>query len=263
MKLFTLLIASLLFITSSFVSTQHIANDDCQTIIDSANAFIQSSESAINAKPTMPDNNRSLRLDKWLQKLSFKDLRCLLNNENVSIKATGFIYAEISYTDSLLKNYSYLLTDTTSIQFFMADGSINSPEMKLGEFLSKTIQAVKEDDDNFAKKTEIQDTVSAFIKKYSTYPGSYKPLSFPDFSIGSDDKGLNDFKINHEYEIKNNEGKNVKVISAFVFDKNLKINAIEKDSSSLISAHPPKLDYWLNEFGRKLTNADSLTLELQ
>jgi len=262
MKFLTVFIAIILCITTSFVSTQNINNGDCQTIVDSANAFIQTSESAINTKPTIKDNERNLRLDKWLQKLSFKDFRCLLNNESISLKAIGFIYAANFHGDSLLKNYSYLLTDTTTVYFFSANGN-TSPKMKLGELLSTLTQKIKEDKDDFARKPQIEDTVSIFIKKYSTYPDTYKPHSFPDFSMGSDNEGRSDFKISHDYEIKNNAGKNVRVVSAFVFDKDLKLNVIEKDSSSYISSYPPKLDYWLKEFGRQLTKSDSLNLRLR
>lgn len=262
MKLLTLSIATVLFLTTSFVTPQNINNDGCQTIIDSANIFIQTSESAINTKPTIKDNVRNLRLDKWLQKLSFKEFRCLLDNESISLKAIGFIYAANFHGDSLLKNYPYLLTDTTVVQFFNANET-TSPKMKLGELLSMMTQKIKEDKDNFARRPEIEETVSEFIKKYSTYPGTYKPNSFPDFSMGSDNEGLSDFKITHDYEIKNNDGKNVRVVSAFVFDKNLRLNVIEKDSSSYISSYPPKLDYWLKAFGRQLTKSDSLTLRLR
>lgn len=262
MKFFTVLIAILLCITTSFVSIQNINIGDCQTIVDSANAFIQTSESAINTKPTIKDNQRNLRLDKWLQKLSFKEFRCLLDNESISLKAIGFIYAANFHGDSLLKNYPYLLTDTTTVQFFNANEN-TSPKMKLGELLSMMTQKIKEDKDNFARRPEIEETVSAFIKKYSTHPDTYKPHSFPEFSMGSDNEGISDFKISHDYEIKNNQGKNVRVVNAFVFDKNLRLNVIEKDSSSYISSYPPKLDYWLKEFGRHLIKSDSLALRLR
>jgi hypothetical protein len=262
MKFLTVFIAILICITTSFVSTHNINNGDCQTIVDSANAFIQTSESAINTKPTIKDNQRNLRLDKWLQKLSFNEFRCLLENKSISLKAIGFIYAANFHSDSLLKNYPYLLTDTTTVQFFNAYEN-TSPKMKLGELLSMMTQKIKEDKDNFARRPEIEESVSAFIKKYSTYPDMYRPYSFPDFSMGSDNEGLSHFKISHDYEIKNNEGKNVKVTNAFVFDRNLALNVIEKDSSSYISSYPPKLDYWLKEFGRHLTKSDSLTLRMR
>jgi hypothetical protein len=253
-------------VSASFVTTRDLVllniSDDCQTIIDSAKIFVQTSEFAVNEKPTIKDPDRNLRLDKWLRMLSFKNLTCLLENKNISVKATGFMYGLNFHRDSLLKNYSYLLADTTSVQLFMTDRS-TSPKMKFGELLSVLIQKIKEDNDNFAKRPEIEDLVSAFIRQYSTYPNTYKPISFPYFSMGSDDTGLNDYKIHHEYEIKNNEGVNVRVVSAFVLDKNLKINIIEKDSTSYSYSYPPKLNYWFKEFGRNLNKDDSLTLELR
>ncbi len=262
MKFLELLLAAFLLTITSFIPTRENNDNGCQTIVDSATALNQTSSFAVNFKPTIKDNERNLRLDKWFQKLSFKELTCLLDNENISLKAIGFLYAAGFHSDSLLKNYSALLSDTTSIQLYMADGS-KSPTMKLGELLSTMTQKLKEDEYNLAKRPKIEENVATFIKEYATYPKTYKPYSFPDFSMGSDNAGLSGFKITHDYEIKNNEGKNVRVVSAFVFDKNLKINVIEKDSSSYISAYPPKLDYWLKEFGRKLTKSDSLNLGLR
>jgi hypothetical protein len=239
-----------------------IIDNDCQTILDSAEVFVKTSESAVNYEPTINDPERNLRLDKWLQKLSFRNLSCLLDNKSISLKVLGFIYAANSHRDSLLKYYSYLLTDTTTVQLFMADGK-TSPKIKLGELLSATTQQIKEKNDNFEKRPQIEDVVLAFIRQYSTYPSTYRPISFPYFSMGSDNEGLTDFKIHHDYEIKNNEGINVRVISAFVLDKNLKINIIEKDSTSYSYSYPPKLEYWFKEFGRKLTKNDSLTLKFR
>ena len=236
--------------------------DDCRSILDSATILIQTSEWAVNTKPTIKDQEKNLRIDKWLQKQSFENLTCLLENDNVALKVLGFVYAANLHRDSLFNNYSYLLRDTTTVQLFMADGT-SSPKIKLGELLSGMAQTIKEDKDNFAKRPEVEGIVSAFIRQYSTYPNSYKPIAFPYFSMGSDNKGVSGFNIRHDYEIKNNAGKIVRVVSAFVLDKNLKINVIEKDSTSYSYSYPPKLDYWLKEFGRKLNKNDSLLLKLR
>lgn len=256
----------LCFLTTSFSQAKLLNvlfnGDNCQTILDSARILVQTSEFAINTKPTITDPERNLRLDKWFQKLPFRKLTCLLDNETISLKVLGFMYASNFHRDSLLKKYSYLLTDSTTVQFFMADGSI-TPKMKLGELLSTIAQKSKEDKDNFAKEPEIEEIVSAFIKQYSTYPDTYKPISFPYFSIGSGNEGIDDFKIHHDYEIKNNEGKNVRVVSVFVLDKKLRINIIEKDNTSYSYLYPTKLKYWFKEFGRKITKNDSLALRLR
>ena len=209
----------LCFVLTSFIQIDNFSglntNDGCKTIIDSAKIFIQTSEVAINIKPTIRDSERNLRLDKWLQKLSFKNLSCLLDNEDVSLKSIGFLYAINNHTDSLLNNYSYLLADTSAVELYMTDGS-KSPKRKLGEFLSIMARQTKKDKDNFAKRPEVEEAVSMFIKKYSAYPTTYQPHSFADFSIGSDNRGLTNFKINHDYEIKNNEGKNERVFNVCV-----------------------------------------------
>jgi len=223
--------------------------------------FIKVSEMAINEKPAMKDPEKSIRLDKWLQQISFKSLTCLLESNSISLKFLGFVYAAQFHGDSLYEKYAYLLKDTTSVQVFMADGT-SSPKMQFGQLLSQMAQGIKEDNKNLAKEPEIKKMVSAFIRKYATYPESYKPISFPHFSMGSDNEGLSDFNIRHEYEIKNKEGKVVKVVSAFAFDKYLRITVIEKDSTSYSFSNPPKLDYWLKEFGRKLDKKDSLALGL-
>jgi hypothetical protein len=265
MKLLYISFVSFCFIsscTSTRRSNISIKNNDCQSILDSARVFVLTGEFAVNTIPTIKDNARNLRLDKWLQKLSFKDFTCLLESNDLSIKSVGFMYAVNFNGDSILKKYSYLLSDTTTVQLFMADGRV-SPKMKFGELLSEMSQSIQDQKDNFAKKPEIENIVSAFIKKYSAYPDSYKPISFPFFSMGSDNKGLTDFKIHHDYEIKTNKGEDVHVINAFVLDKNLKINIIEKDSTRYSHSIPPKLDYWLKEFGRKLNKEDSIILRLR
>lgn len=266
MKLQSIYLIFFCCVSASFVTTKHLnllnTGDDCQTIIDSAKIFVQTSEFAINENPTIEDTERNLRLDKWLRMLSFKNLTCLLDNKNISIKATGFMYGVHFHKDSLLKNYSYLLGDTTSVQLFTTNESA-ALKMKFGELLSIMMQRIEDDNDNVAKRPEIEKIVSVFIRKYSTCPNTYKSISFPYFSIGTDNEGLTDFKIHHDYEIKNNEGINVRVVNVFVLDKNLRINIIEKDSTSYSYSYSQKLNYWLKEFGRNLNKDDSLTLKLR
>lgn len=256
----------ILLFSASFIVIKPLyrtnSGDDCQEIIDSATVFINTNEYAINTKPTIRDRQRNLKLDNWLRTLSFKKLLCLLDNESVSLKVLGFVYAANSNGDSLMKSYSYLLTDTTTVQFIATDGNA-SPKMKLGELLSTMTQKIKDDKDNFSKRPEIENLVSKFIKQYSTYPDTYKPISFPYFSVSSGNEGISGFNIRHEYEIKNNEAKTERVVNAFVLDRSLRINVIEKDSSSYISSYPPKLEYWLKEFARKLTKADSAALRVR
>jgi hypothetical protein len=267
MKLKNILLGLIFIFSASFICINPSLNKktdiNCQTIIDSASILIQTGDFGINIKPTIDDNNLSLRLDKWFRSLSFKNLTCLLNNENLSYKFLGATYAAMFHQDSLIKNYSYLLSDTTSVQIYMARGQV-SPKMKFGELISTLIQGVKKDDENFARRPEIEKKVSKFITEYSTYPTTYKPISFPYFSMSSEN--LNEhlaYNIRHAFDLKNNAGKLQRVTYAFVLDSMLRINVIEKDSSSFTFSYPSKLEDWFKEFGRKLTKNDSLSLGLR
>lgn len=120
-------------------SIRDVRGKKCSIIIDSAKAFIQTENFAINVRPTIQDKSRNARLDLFLQKQTFNSLSCLLNHEDVALKFVGFQYAAFAYKDNLLKNYSKLLTDTTTVQLFYSQGKV-SEAMKLGEILSIVMQ---------------------------------------------------------------------------------------------------------------------------
>ena len=67
----------------------------------------------------------------------------------------------------------------------------------------------------------------------------------------------------HEYLLKDNAGNVERTIDAFAINKDLLITVIEKGSTAYRSAYPPKLDYWLSRFGRKLNHTDSVALLLK
>jgi hypothetical protein len=258
---FAVLLSSAFPSVSTWKKGNITAIENCQPIIDSANTFLQTSSFAVGLKPSKEDPERNLSLDKWFQKLSFKSYVCLLESTNASLRAFGFVYAAMLHTDSLLNGYSYLLNDTTGVQIFMENGT-TSPKIELGEYLSKVTNQIKSDKSNFSKKPEIERKISWFIKEYATYPETYKPFSFPYFSMGSGREDPYNFQIHHDYEIKSNSQDIVRVINAFALDDKFNIHVIAKDSTNTTAAYPPKLEYWLKEFGRKLNHKDSLALRL-
>lgn len=238
------------------------ADEKCQTIIDSARVFVRTNDYAINYHPTIIDDERNLKLDKWLLKLSFKEVKCLLDNNDFSLKAIGFMYAMNENYDSLMANYSFLMNDKTKVKVYDVSGKVIR-ELPFGEFVVGLLDLKIEEDKDFSKKEELESEIVNFIQKYAAYPKTYVPYSFPMFSMGYDGNRVPNYKIHHEYELKNTAGELVNLTSAFVFDKTLKINVIEKDSTKFIYSYPPKLTNWLHEFGRKLSKEDSLELNLR
>ena len=242
------------------ISTGKTVNE-CETIVDSAKFLMKNSDIGVNSRPVSFDTAVFFRLNKWLRLLPYNKLTCLLNSNDISAKAFGFLYGADIYPDSVYKNYSYLLADTTEITIFSVYET-DSLKMKLGVFLTGMNESLKQDHADRARQPEVEKTVLDFIRRYATYPESYRPISFPHFSMGSAPREPVNFWITHSYQIKNNREQTVDEVSAFAVDHNMHINAIEKDSTLVISADPPKLDYWFKEFGRPLTGMDSSALLL-
>lgn len=249
-------------IIASCSSAKNVRNKTCTAVIDSANFLIQTSVSSVNIMPTINDKERNSRLDKWFQQLSFKNLTCLLDNKSVALKAVGFIYGSVINRDSLLKQYSHLLADTTIVQIFNLDGRVG-PRLEFGKYLTMFIEKINESESSLARIPSVESVVFNFITGYATYPASYKPISLSYYSSGSDDEGVETFSITHEYELKNNKGVISISKNSFFLEKELKIYSIDKGNDSPISSYQLSLEYWLKEFGRSLNRNDSLALRLQ
>ncbi len=247
-------------ILASCSSAKNVRSKTCTAVIDSASFLIQTNISSVNIMPTINDKERNYRLDKFFQQLSFKNLTCLLDSKSVALKAVGFAYGSVTNRDSLLKQYSYLLIDTTLIQIFNLDGRI-SPAIKLGEYLTLFIQ--ENNESSLARNPSVDSVLFKFITGYATYPASYRPISLTYYSSGFDDEGVESFSITHEYELKNNKGATSISKNSFFLEKELKIYSIDKGNDSPISSYQLSLEYWLKEFGRSLNRNDSLALRLQ
>ncbi len=146
MKFILLFNATCFCILVSCTSVKDLTGKNCPIIIDSAKAFIQTEDFAINVRPTISDKSRNVLLDKFLQNQTFNNLSCLLNHEDVALRFVGFQYAAFAYKDSLLKSYSKLLADTTTVHLFYKSGKIGQV-MKFGEVLSMVMQKTDVGDD--------------------------------------------------------------------------------------------------------------------
>jgi hypothetical protein len=235
---------------------------DCQQILDSADVMIQTGDLTIHWNQHKLNEKRNLIVSKWFEQRTFSEFKCLLENDNKLYNVYGFIYAAFRYTDSLKGRYMALFDDTTALQFQAAEGIVDA-KMTIGMFLKKMFAQIIEDNQNWSKEPLVKEKVSSFIKDYALYPDTYKPIGFPFFSTGKDSKGLLDYSIRHEYQIKNKKNKLVQITSQFVLAPNLSINIIAQDSTAYISSFPPMLSEWLESYGRKLNHKDSANLFLK
>src|SRR4029078_10919800 len=120
----------------------------------------------------------------------------------------------------------------------------------IGTFLKKLRQRLVEDNANFAKRPLMESKVRDFIKHYASHPETYQPLSFPFFSMGSETgESLTDFRLRHVYKIEYNKKHLKEVMSEFVFDPQLNIRIVAKDSTNLYKVSTPEVAEWFKEFG--------------
>ncbi len=262
---YILLFSILISLTLSFTSKkyEYISNNEkCNAILDSARILVETGEFTINWKLNKVDKERQLRISRWFESKTFSELKCLLESNNKLYQFYGYMYASMLHKENNKNKYLYLLNDTTSLQF-SSEKEVVETKMTLGSTLKEMCEHIIKDRVNINRRPAIEKTISNFIKKYSKYPLTYKSISFPKFSIGSDATGFIDFNIRHKYEIKNNRGQRIKITSAFILDSSLNINVIEKDSSLFISSYPPKLNEWFKEYGRNLNSRDSVELRLK
>lgn len=236
--------------------------EDCRTVLDSDRILAGTGEFVFSWKANKPDKETFYRVSKWFEKRSFAELRCLLESNDKAYMFYGYVYAAMSNYDSLGNNYSFLLTDTSSVQYNAAEGLVDTKET-MGKLLQLMREEETERQENWKKRPAIEKIVADFIKEYASHPDTYKGISFPFFSMADDREKLTEFKIHHTYEIKNNRGELVSVTSAFVLTPELHINIIAQDSTSFSRSYPPMLTNWLTSYGRPLGHEDSVRLRLR
>ena len=233
-------------------------NKYCSEILDSANAFIKTSKRGFVSNQSVYDKSRNMEIDLWLQKKSFKDLTCLLEHESYELKYVGFIYASFAYPDSLVKRYSYLLSDTTLVKFHSEDG-ITKNEKKFGTHLSSLLQMGRASQEESVKKQRVEEVIPQFIMQYSAFPDSYQPVTLSYYRSGSVNEGNLTYQIAHEYRIKDKRGGLSVQNNYFILDSGMEISGFKKNEHSFFTG----IGEWLEVFGRNLEKSDSLKLRLK
>lgn len=255
-------IALVSFLTIQKNTYPHFKDDPCKAILDSARVMVENGEMTIRWEQRAANYERFNSVSRWIDGRPFAELKCLIGSDHPLYRMYGYLYATMQYLDSV-DNYSYILKDTTSLQM-IGDNGIEDAHITIGEYLTKVHEGMKKENEDWAKKPELEGRVKSFIKQYARYPEIYQPISFPFFSLGSETgRRRTDFRLRHVYKIKNNRRQMEKVMSEFVFDEKLNINVIARDSSNTVFSIPPMIGDWLKTYGRHLTKKDSVVLLLK
>jgi len=130
-----------------------------------------------------------------------------------------------------------------------------------------SIQSPEEKSAQAERYQKSQESVTNWIKYNALYPESYKSVSFSEYSesisyrFGAPIQGTTNYFLRHVHEILDKDSV-VKTFSGyFILEDNYSVNIIEtQKSNSLGGAFPPRVNIWLEKFGRPRTEQDSIDL---
>ncbi len=138
----------------------------------------------------------------------------------------------------------------------------------LTQFGCRKIISLEEMPEYQNKTKQAETEVSNWIKKYALYPDSYESISFTEYSESYSSRGnekipnSENYIIKHSHKLLNKDSSMVIFTGYFIMEYDYFISIIEKDRSNATGgAFPPLTSIWTNEFGRPLTNEDSLDLK--
>ncbi len=139
------------------------------------------------------------------------------------------------------------------------------PIKEIASIMYGSIEAMEEEK---KMKSKTESEVSKLIGNYAKYPESYEPISFEQFHVMhiangetlKKEKDSEDYVIGHRYRIKDINGNTVECYNTFKFDHEFQINIIEEEESNTVSAYPPRVQEWLDKYGRSLSDKEKKKL---
>lgn len=241
-------ILSLLLLSFSSIA-QPIPTTEPKAILDSFEVIkkVGAVSMAISAEPTEQER-RIYNIERMLFVLPFEEVDKLLNDTNRIARAYGFLVMSKKYFDSLNTKRLGVLEDTSKLLLFTQRGIIDAG-LNLGMMCRMMYEGAKDTRKIEAMQPKVEEAVKDFIIMHAMYPDSYLPLDIKDYSWSEyEDKVV--YELVHGYKLKNKDGELITVTHYFIVNSGFEVVLIEKDRSDLISVDPPRLDEWLDVFGK-------------
>ncbi len=199
--------------------------------------------------PPTPEEKRFYNITRMLFGLPFYEVKKLMVDENKFARTYGFSIATKLYFDSLTNSDLEIFNDTAKLPLYTQRG-IMYAGITAGQYCEMAYKSTIKEHETSLKEKDIVSSIKQFIKDSSQYPDSYESISFTNYTWG----GIEDdmfFEIQHKYKLKNTDDQLVEVVNYFILDNQFKIMLIEATRSKTINVHPPKIEEWINEFGKQ------------
>lgn len=199
--------------------------------------------------PPTAEEMRLHNITVMLLELPFSEVKKMMTDDDRFARAYGFSVASERYFDSLTTAELKLFDDTARLPLYTPQRIIDEG-ITLGQLCEMIYAAGVEKRKNAAREKDVIAAVKQFIKDSSEYPDSYNPATFTNYSWGGEDDDFF-FEIQHQYKLKQTDGKEVEVVNYFVLDNQVKVMLIETTRSKVVKVSPPAINEWVNKFGKK------------
>lgn len=199
----------------------------------------------------------------------FNELDSLYNHGNNIIQLYAFGGICMTYPDSLTESHLKILSKEGEISIYQ-QGTDEFPKMPISKVAGQMYKVVAKNEKEKETQLLVEKKIIEFIKEYSLYPDTYESIGFQDYHVYSTHNGSSLEKIEnseipsvkHLFKIKNKDGELAEYSARFKLDNELNIMLIEEEESNTVSCSPPRLEWWLENFGRELTEKDKSKLGL-
>lgn len=203
----------------------------------------------------------------------FNELDSLFDHSNDLIQLYAFGGICLTYPDSLNDKHLQILKKEGTVRIYQQgkDSFPSKPIIEIAGMMYKSVARIKHERE---QQQTIQKMISEFILKYATNPKTYVNISFQDYHVYSTHDGSSlekvksseVYSVKHIFKIQNNNGSINEYQARFKIDSELKVMLIEEEKeeeSNTVSCYPPKLDWWFENFGRKLNKKEKKELGLE
>lgn len=199
--------------------------------------------------------------------LEYKPLDSIYKAETGILQLYAFGIMCRKFPEQINNEHKKILKNTNKIMVLNGDQKEphSVPVNEIASMMYGSIVVMKEEE---KMKSKTEAVVKKLIKNYSKFPDSYQPISFEQFHIPhiadgetlKKEKDSENYVIGHNYAIKDVSGNLVECYNTFKFDHEFHINIIEGEESNTLSAYPPRVQEWLDNYGKSLSDKEKKKL---
>lgn len=215
-----------------------------------------------------PHIERELSIMQLFYELEEVNIKKLLSSKNGKIRFYAFGACCYKYPHIAGNPNLEIYQDSSDFIICTPKGD-EKAGISIATIAKDIFQSSKHSNALLNKENEVKEAIQQFIIDYSAYPETYKSINFNEYSFGetvNEDgrvENSENFEIRHVYSIRNKNGEIVELSHYFKLNYALELLIIEEELTGIYNELPrEKLNSWIEQYGRELSNAESNALKL-